>query len=106
VAEHVGSQFGIWGPDPSAEASAKGINHSKIARPWPNISQQWPHAIKAQYVTKSGSDPGGGASLIPIRRPDPGAEASAKGIDHFAIARPWQNILQEWPHGIEAQCRF
>jgi hypothetical protein len=57
---------GIWGLDPSAEALAKGINHFKIARPWLGISQQWPHAIKAQYVTKIGSDQGGGASLIPI----------------------------------------
>jgi hypothetical protein len=73
--------LGIWGPDPSAEASAKGINHFKIPRPWLNISQQRPHAIKAQYVTQIGSDQGGGASPIPIRRPDLGAEALAKGIE-------------------------
>jgi L-rhamnose isomerase len=36
--------------------------------------------------------------------PDPNAEASAKGIDHFEIARPCQNIWQEWPHANTAQC--
>jgi hypothetical protein len=90
-------------PDPSAEASAKGINYFEIARPWPNISQEWPHAIEAQYVTQIESDQCGGAPLIPIWGPDPSA-ASAKGINHFEIARPWQNISQEWPHAIEAQC--
>jgi hypothetical protein len=34
--------------------------------------------------------------------PDPNAEASAKGINHFEIARAWPNILREWPHAITA----
>jgi hypothetical protein len=94
----------IWGPYLSAEASAQGIEHFEIARPWPNISQGWPHAIMAQCVPEIGSDHCGGACLIPISSPDPSAEASAQGINHFEIARPWPNIWQEWPHAIEAQC--
>jgi hypothetical protein len=94
----------IRGPDPSAEALAKGIDHFKIARPWRNIWQEWPHAITAQCVTQILSDQCGGACLIQIWGPYSSAEASVQGIDHFKIGRPWPNIWQEWPHAIMAQC--
>jgi hypothetical protein len=92
----------IWGPDPAAEAPAEGINHFEIARPWRNISQEWPHAIRAQCVARILSDPCGGTCLIQIWGADPSAEA--QGIDHFKIGRPWPNISQECPHAIMDQC--
>jgi hypothetical protein len=68
-------------PDPNAEASMKGINHSQIARVWPNILQEWPHPIMAQGVTQTELDQCAGACLIPICGTDPSAEASAQGIE-------------------------
>jgi hypothetical protein len=65
----------------------KGINHFEIARPWPNILQEWPHAIMAQCVPQIGSDQCGGICLILIWGPDLSAEALAEGVDHFEIAR-------------------
>jgi hypothetical protein len=62
-----------WGPDPSVEALAQGINHFEIARPWPNFSQEWPHAIMAQYVPQIRSEQCGGACLIALRGPNPSA---------------------------------
>jgi hypothetical protein len=56
----------IWGPDPSAEALAQGIEHFEIASAWPNIWQGWPHAITAQCVPQIGLDHSGQACLIPI----------------------------------------
>jgi hypothetical protein len=56
----------ILGPYPSAEASAQGIKDFEIARPWRNISQEWPHAIMVQCVIQIGSDQCGEACLMPI----------------------------------------
>jgi hypothetical protein len=53
-------------PDPNAEASVKGINHFEIARVWPNILQEWPHAITAQCVTQTELDQCAGVCLITI----------------------------------------
>jgi hypothetical protein len=81
----------------------KGIEYFEIVRPWRNISQEWPHAIIAPFVTQMGSNRCGGSCLIPICGSDPSAEAAVQGIDHFESARPWPNISQEWPHAIMAQ---
>jgi hypothetical protein len=53
-------------PDSNAEALAKGINHFEIARAWPNILQEQPHAITAQFVTQTELDQCAGVCLIPI----------------------------------------
>jgi hypothetical protein len=76
----------------------KESNIFEIARPWPNIWPEWPHAITAQCVPQIGPDQCGGACLIPICGPDPSAEASAQGVDHFEIARPQLNICQDSLH--------
>jgi hypothetical protein len=38
-------------PDPMLKGRRKELNIFEIARPWPNISQEWPNAIMAQCVT-------------------------------------------------------
>jgi hypothetical protein len=72
----------IWGCEPSAEASAEGINNFEIGRHLWNIWPEWPHTIMAQCVTQIESDQSGGACLIPISGPDPSAKCSMEGINH------------------------